>query len=924
VFRHAIVIGLIALAVGLLHSSGVLKPFNDVLTELRFAVAPRDATRGIVLVEIDAKSMADLGRWPWPRRIHADLIRSIDRLEPSEIALDIDFSSRSNEADDSAFEEALRHAKNSIVLATFNQPATSNDQDGSLVSNQPLPRFRDHAWLASVNIEPDSDGQVRRYSYGAVIDGQMQPSLAAFYSGMASQPGSFLIDFSISADQIERISITDLLKGRVEPRQLKGKKVIVGASAIELRDIFQVPRYGLISGSLLQAVAAETLLQGRALKEADGRIVILELLVLAVLVFSVRRLKWGQIVLALLGAAALVEMSACVLQALYPLALDTSAWHVALLGFMVMTVAREIDLRRSLLVLADTDRHNLKIVLDQVVSDSFDGIVIVDDEGIIRSVSRSATRILQPGRHRNWVGLPAKELVPIELLMAMRQAISDSFQEEWRECPPRELRLRADDASERILEYVVTPSRLRDHPDEKEGHPSERFVVCLSFRDVTERRLAEQRLEHLAHYDSLTGLPNRSRFIDCLRRLLEAKGPEGPSGAVLYFDLDRFKTVNDTFGHGTGDRLLQAVGRRGAELVPPPHVFARFGGDEFAVLWQEPVTEDDLETIARRLIEQIGDPYEINGNRLTIGVSIGIARIEGSVSDPDLIMQRADAALYKAKKAGRGLHRFYEASMESELRLRQKLEVDLWEALTRQEFHLVYQPQFDLATRKLVGVEALLRWHHPERGIVSPEEFISIAEEVGLMESLGEWVLHEACREAARWPSPIGLSVNVSPVQVARGGFDGIVAKVLAETGLPAHQLTLEITESLFIRESNLVRHTIEALKAAGLSFALDDFGTGYSSLSYLRKFPIDTIKIDRSFIIGIPQDKEAMAIVQATIALAQGLGLRLIAEGLETPDQIEVLQELGCHGGQGYGLGRPQPAETIRALLAQGAAGLP
>jgi diguanylate cyclase (GGDEF)-like protein len=391
---------------------------------------------------------------------------------------------------------------------------------------------------------------------------------------------------------------------------------------------------------------------------------------------------------------------------------------------------------------------------------------------------------------------------------------------------------------------------------------------------------------------------------------------DGGSCAVLYLDLDRFKNINDTFGHAMGDQLLQAVARRSLELVPSPHMLARFGGDEFAALWVGAATAGELELLAQQLIEHLSDPYLINGTRVAIGASIGIVMVEESKSDPAIVMRNVDTALYRAKKAGSGSYRFYEASMGAALQARQKLEIELWDALSRQEFQVFYQPQFDLVSGRLIGAEALMRWRHPERGFVPPAEFIPVAEELGLMDSLGEWVLHRACEEVARWPGEIKLAVNVSPDQFTRGDMARTVVSALSRSGLPAQRLELEITESLFIQDSVCVQTAMNKLKAVGVSFSLDDFGTGYSSLSYLRKFPIDTLKIDRSFVLGVPHDREAVAIVQAVVAMAVSLGLRIIAEGLETPEQIDALRQLGCKQGQGYGLGRPQPAEALVGLL--------
>jgi predicted signal transduction protein with EAL and GGDEF domain len=350
-------------------------------------------------------------------------------------------------------------------------------------------------------------------------------------------------------------------------------------------------------------------------------------------------------------------------------------------------------------------------------------------------------------------------------------------------------------------------------------------------------------------------------------------------------------------------------------------VIARFGGDEFAVLWLKPANTAELEAAARRLIDELSRPYEVGGHRLSVGVSIGIALIEPSGKDVATVMKDADTALYRAKNDGGGSFRFFAASMDVALQARQKLEVELWDAHARGEFEVHYQPQFDLGTRCLTGVEALLRWRHPTRGFVSPAEFIPVAEEIGLMTALGEWVLRRACTEVSRWPGAIKVAVNVSPVQFTRGDLIAVADRALAASGLPPDRLELEITESLFIQENGAVRASMEELAARGIAFALDDFGTGYSSLSYIRKFPIAKIKIDRSFVSGIPHDREAIAIIQAVVALATNLGIRTNAEGLETAEQIKLLHLLGCNEGQGYGLGRPQPGADIVALLRGAAA---
>jgi diguanylate cyclase (GGDEF)-like protein len=383
----------------------------------------------------------------------------------------------------------------------------------------------------------------------------------------------------------------------------------------------------------------------------------------------------------------------------------------------------------------------------------------------------------------------------------------------------------------------------------------------------------------------------------------------------VFLDLDRFKNVNDTLGHRYGDMLLRAVAERMKPLLGPDDLAARFGGDEYAILCLG-TSREDAERFARGVIAALGEPYDLEGHRTIIGVSVGIAFVAGEDISPTEIMKRADTALYRAKSMGGNALEIYESSMEMALVARQTLEVELWDALAKEQFEVHYQPQIDLGSQEIVGFEALLRWRHPTRGLVSPAEFVPVAEAVGLIEPLGGWVLRRACAAAAGWPRPVKVAVNVSPVQFTRGDLRKTVLAALADSGLPASRLELEITESLFVNENKHIRDVMESLRAAGLSFAIDDFGTGYSSLNYIRRFPVRKLKIDRSFVSATPFDNGTVAIIRAVCAMADGLGIVVNAEGIETVEQAMFLRLLGCREGQGYLFGRPVPVSDVERML--------
>jgi diguanylate cyclase (GGDEF)-like protein len=435
--------------------------------------------------------------------------------------------------------------------------------------------------------------------------------------------------------------------------------------------------------------------------------------------------------------------------------------------------------------------------------------------------------------------------------------------------------------------------------------------------DITDRRRAEKQIARLAHYDELTDLPNRASFRDQLVRELE-RARRGEQLAVLYIDIDEFKSVNDSLGHLVGDELLKIVASRLRSCIRETDIVARLGGDEFAIVQTDVKQPSDVLELVKRIYDAIREPHECLGHQVTTDASIGIALAPNDGTDLDQLLKNADLAMYGAKADGRRTYRFFEPEMDARVKARRTLELDIRQALTDGAFELHYQPVVNLRSNEIVGCEALLRWNHPVRGAISPAEFIPIAEETGLICQIGDWVLANACAEAASWPPGMKLAVNVSPIQFRSDVFSLKVANALAATGLSASRLELEITEAVLIRDDEAALAMLQHLRAMGVRIALDDFGTGYSSLSYLQRFPFDKIKIDRCFVDDIASAEGSSSIVQAVITIASARNMTTTAEGVETEQQKEMLHSLGCTEMQGYLFSRPLPASEVRQLLSK------
>jgi diguanylate cyclase (GGDEF)-like protein/PAS domain S-box-containing protein len=489
--------------------------------------------------------------------------------------------------------------------------------------------------------------------------------------------------------------------------------------------------------------------------------------------------------------------------------------------------------------------------------------------------------------------------------------------------PPWEGDLSSDEQAARTWKHVRADGTLIDLAIySRHLVYGDQPAVLLALMDITERKRAEARLAFMAQHDSLTGLPNRNLLRQHMDEILVHTRRSAEKVAVLVLGIDNFKAVNDTLGHGIGDKLLRSVAKRLRSTLREEDTLARLNSDEFAIIQAGLTRPEEAVLLARRLLESIGEPYLLEGHSVVIGASIGIAMAPGDGDESEKLLKNADMALSRAKNDSRGTFSFFEAGMDARAQSRRKIEIDLRHAIETDVLRPYYQPLVDLATGRITGFEALVRWPHPERGMISPAEFIPVAEETGLINGLGGLMLRRACADAALWPDDVRVAVNLSPLQFRVGNLLSVVMDALKQSGLPARRLELEITETLLLEKSGQVLATLHALRALGVRISMDDFGTGYSSLSYLRSFPFDKIKIDQSFVRDLAANRDAQAIVRSIISLGIGLGVIITAEGVETEAELSCLRAEGCHEGQGYLFSAARPnAEIVVLLKAQSGA---
>jgi diguanylate cyclase (GGDEF)-like protein/PAS domain S-box-containing protein len=881
---------MIALAIVL--SCGWHGALRHGLADLRFAWQSRQATGDIVVVAIDAPSIDKIGVWPWSRRLYAELLQQLQNADVQDIALDIDFSTPSDAASDKNFAEALQSAGGSVVLPSFQQPRIDR---ATLHINRPLPQFTEHSWPALVNVEVGPDGLVRRYPFGETLDGKFVPSMASVLSGQyADKRAPFLIDFSIRSASVPRVSFVDVLHGDPATLQkLRGKKVIVGGTALELGDRFSVPNGVIVSGPVLQTLAAESLLQNRALQWTSGLVTLAVLGLLGlVMLLSWRRISAGRRVALLLGMAVAIEAAAFLLQAVFPLMLDTSLFHIAIIVYIATIALDEIDVRDLLGRIAESRFQRVAMSLG-------DGLICTDSNYSITVWNPGATAIF---------GYQPEEMIgrPFDTICARNEALAaSSFS----------IRSATDLAAGTVIEFDGRRRNGEVFPVEAsfsgwQGTDGFQFGAIL--RDISVRKREAERIRYLAEYDSLTGLINRNTLHAKMAAMIAKAETDGGEMALLVLGLDGFQQINNMLGHASGDLVLHAVAERLTAAMAGTGTLARLSGDEFAIALSIDDLGESVSAFAMRIGAAFDAPLLAGQRQHRVKVTIGAAVFPAGGRTADELLSNSHLALSRAKATRRGGHMLFEDSIRRELETRLTLEAELALAAERHEFELFYQPQLHLANSSVIGAEALIRWRHPVRGLVSPAEFMPVVNTSPISDRIAEWVLETACAQAAAWERSgrkLRIGVNLSPSQFQSGDLASSVAQALARTGLDPTSLELEVTEDILLHDEQGALATFLKIQALGVRIVFDDFGTGFASLSYLKKFPLDGLKIDRSFVLGLLGNPDDAAIVSSTIGLSKQLGLTVIAEGIENQATADFLVTMGCEEGQGYCFGRPMPA---------------
>jgi diguanylate cyclase (GGDEF)-like protein/PAS domain S-box-containing protein len=932
--KIGLALALTTIALVLVHTNALYR-WDWLLYDWNLAVWSRAPADDIVIVAVDEQSLREMGRWPWSRRTHAELVRTLGTAGAKAIALDIVFAEpdATDPTADAELATALAH-NGRVVLPVLNE---QNRLNGQLLETLPIPALAAVvAGLGHVDVELDPDNIARGVYLKAGLGSPHWPTLALALleltdsAAQRTLPGQraaaisdlpspspylwrrdhrILIPFAGPPGHFRQVSYRDVLRGAVSPTVFHNQFVLVGATATGLGDTLSTPVSGLtrpMSGVEFNANVLDTLRRGLEIRPLPigGSLALTGLLVLLPLaLYAVCPLRWT---LPLAGLALLLTLASS-----FWLLHGARYWFPPAAALLVQGLSYPLwswqRLRRMVRSLF-AQEERAQVTLDSIG----DAVITTDVGGIVRSLNPVAEMLLGgPAAAR--LGQPLGVLFQIADEQDRHTGV-DLIAQCLAQGQPVKLPepgFLVNGIGQRYAVHALA-APLRDPQGRISG-------AVLALSDITETRRLTEQMAYQATHDALTHLPNLDLLRDRLRHAIARAQRAGLGLALLSVDLDHFKKVNESLGHTAGDGLLRAVAARLLDCGRKEDTIARVGGDEFLCVLEDLHQEERVADFARKVLKNLKSPFQIEGHECFVTASIGVCLFPRDGEDVETLLQNADIAMYRAKENGRDSIQFYARDIHVRTLERLMMEQDLRRALEREELELHYQPQMDLRQGRIVGVEALLRWRHPRRGMIPPLDFIPLAEETGLIEIIGEWVLRTACRQAKTWQrqglSGLRMAVNMSPRQFLRPEAADAVARILRETDLEPGHLDLEITENLLMKDVAGSIAIMHALKDLGVKLSIDDFGTGYSSLSYLKQFPIDQLKIDKSFLREIATRREDAAITLAIIAMAHSLELTVIAEGVEDETQLAFLRSNQCDAIQGYYLSRPVPSHEIPAL---------
>jgi diguanylate cyclase (GGDEF)-like protein/PAS domain S-box-containing protein len=874
-----------------LHASDAMHRWNDLLIEKYSLWTQREVPSDVVVVGIDSHSIAQLNSWPWPRGHHARVLDFLRNASASRVFIDIDFSSASRAQDDELLAVALsRWERERVVLPLFLQ--TRSGSDKQLTLTKPLPLFAGYATLASVNLVPDRDSIVRVAEPSWNIEGRSVPSVFSALSPTRSVAASMAIDYSISPASFAYYSFVDILQGRVPLEELRGKTVLIGATALELGDMQPVPVHRTLPGVVIHALAIQTAAEGPVTPVSRFASIAVLAAWTLVLAWLMGRAAWTMNIFmaCCAGLAALgVGVGAYHLR----LRFDTLPLIYAAAGCFIAATLTSLDAANLRARILGRLANKRRAVLDSVFTSSYDAILWVEASGTIISTNDAGQQLLGCAQD-DLVGRPISAFLTDQFPQASVAGLAA--------------------LNGRIIETEITASdgqRISVEISTTLAEHEEGRQFTLILRDLRERRAQEARLHHQATHDALTGLPNRFVLIEELEK--RAIDPAIRNMAVLSLNLTRFKAVNETLGHDAGDTVLCGAAFRLESVLAGRGLIARMDGDSFAILAECDGNRNRLLSLVRDLGESLRRPFEYEGIPIGIGVNIGVACYPTDGADGTTLLKNASIAMYGAKRTSDDVA-FYDPEANEHSVRRLALIGELIAAIENDALDLHYQPKVALQTGLCDSVEALLRWNHPVHGSISPGELIPLIEPTELLRPLTEWTIRRALLQHLSWGrqgTRIRMAVNLSARLLQDLSFPDRLAEILAAHDLSPGALELEITESANLQDLNRALTVGRRIRELGVALSVDDYGTGHSSLAYLRDLSVSTLKLDRTFVDDLQNSSGNRFIVESTLALAHALRLDVVAEGIETQWQADYLRQLGYDYGQGYFFSRPLDADN-------------